>query len=400
MDYRFQLQPGSRKFRCPDCNKKTFTRYIENESGEYINNDVGRCDRVEKCSYHFTPREYFDMTGEKLKEWNKVETRIIYKPKPGRLPFNMVEATLINYESNQLVQWLSTLPGWSPELAEQTAITYNVGTGKADTDVDGWPIYWQIDNQHEVRSGKLIRYDKNTGKRIKSDGFNFTWIHSLLQKAGRLPTDVSKWSLQQCLFGLHLIQPDDSRPVAIVEGEKTALISSQYLPSMIWVSTGQLNGLNMDKLKPLKGRKIVLFPDKGKAFQEWQKIANELQGYFDISVSNLLENKAPSEHDGYDLADYLTAFNIQLFKGSVCYQDKPKHIHGLNPYAGEIFDSRGYPSDWDEVQPPDEGTNEYSEMIRLIESEFDAVLDTSFNPNEIQPEPLPVDTWRGRNKAV
>jgi hypothetical protein len=68
-----------------------------------------------------------------------------------------------------------------------------------------------------------------------------------------------------------------------------------------------------------------------------------------------------------------------------------------NPYTGEIFDSRGYPSDWDSVQPPDEGTNEYNEMIRLIQSEFDAEIDYSFDPDEVDEVRQPIDRWRARN---
>jgi len=37
--------------------------------------------------------------------------------------------------------------------------------------------------------------------------------------------------------------------------------------------------------------------------------------------------------------------------------------YGLNPFTGEIFDSRGYPSDWD-IEPPKSGTSEYFKMIR------------------------------------
>jgi glutathionyl-hydroquinone reductase len=50
----------------------------------------------------------------------------------------------------------------------------------------------------------------------------------------------------------------------------------------------------------------------------------------------------------------------------------------------------------------DLGTNEYSEMIRLIQSEFDAEIDYSIKPNEVQEARQPVDQWRARNvfKAV
>jgi hypothetical protein len=76
--------------------------------------------------------------------------------------------------------------------------------------------------------------------------------------------------------------------------------------------------------------------------------------------------------------------------------DPNPYPHGVNPYTGEIFDERGYPSDWDTIEPPDERTTEYNEMLQLIQRELGAEIDYSFNPDETQPEPLSVDTWRKR----
>jgi hypothetical protein len=76
--------------------------------------------------------------------------------------------------------------------------------------------------------------------------------------------------------------------------------------------------------------------------------------------------------------------------------DPNPYPNGVNPYTGEIFDERGYPSDWDTIEPPDERTTEYNEMLLLIQRELGAEIDYSFNPNESQHEPLSVDTWRKR----
>jgi hypothetical protein len=175
-----------------------------------------------------------------------------------------------------------------------------------------------------------------------------------------LPDDETQWSLQQCLFGLHLIADNPGKPIAIVESEKTAIIASEYLPDFIWLATGTINGLNVDKLKPLKGRKVVLFPDKGKAFTEW---TNFTKGYQrSIKVSDLLERKAPGEHDGYDIADYLVQFDIEQFPGA-------------KPFP--------YPPDWDEVEPPEPGTAEYNEATLLIMRELGADIDHTVTADEI-----------------
>jgi hypothetical protein len=62
------------------------------------------------------------------------------------------------------------------------------------------------------------------------------------------------------LFGEHLLI-DKTKPVAIVESEKTAVIASVYLPQFIWVAVGSLTNLNAEKCNVLKGRTVTLFPD-------------------------------------------------------------------------------------------------------------------------------------------
>ena len=62
--YRFQLERyrgrGSR-YVCPKCrHKHSFTRYIDTYNNIYINDDVGKCNRLDKCGYHYTPRQYFE----------------------------------------------------------------------------------------------------------------------------------------------------------------------------------------------------------------------------------------------------------------------------------------------------------------------------------------------------
>lgn len=67
----------------------------------------------------------------------------------------------------------------------------------------------------------------------------------------------------------------------------------------------------------------------------------------------------------------------------------PPAPYGCNPYTGEVFDARGYPADWDSIQPPQPGTPEAdaiqriwfaernpqneAELIALIIETFDAV---------------------------
>ena len=64
-DFRYQLEKyrgrGSR-YVCPQCGRKyVFTRYIDtHNNNEYVNDKVGKCNRLDKCGYHYTPRQYFE----------------------------------------------------------------------------------------------------------------------------------------------------------------------------------------------------------------------------------------------------------------------------------------------------------------------------------------------------
>ena len=318
--YRYILDPGSKKFRCPACNKKRFVRYLDDHSGDYLPDNIGRCDRELSCGYHKPPKEADLDISRALYSAPEPQT----EPAPCCLPFHYVSRSLANYESNTLISWLATLKGWSWDIATDTARLYKVGTSS-----DGWAIFWQVDDQKNVRSGKMMAYD-TTGHRIK-EGYSQDWIHSKLKRTGHLEA----FELVQCFYGLHII--DESKPVAIVESEKTAIIASQYLPQFHWIASGMLQGINEYKLRPLKGLNIVLFPDIG-AFDLWNEKALEFSHMADIKVSKLLETKAPDQHKGYDIADYLIQYDLRDFSP-----------HGWNPYTSEIFDQRGYPASWDNI---------------------------------------------------
>ena len=62
-EYRFHLQkyrPGG-KTVCPECGRKAcFTRYIDEEGQISFLDNVGKCEHINSCRYHYTPKEYFN----------------------------------------------------------------------------------------------------------------------------------------------------------------------------------------------------------------------------------------------------------------------------------------------------------------------------------------------------
>ena len=61
-EYRFHLQkyrPDS-KTVYPECDRKAcFTWYIDEEGRISFPDNVGKCDHINSCGYHYTPKEYF-----------------------------------------------------------------------------------------------------------------------------------------------------------------------------------------------------------------------------------------------------------------------------------------------------------------------------------------------------
>ena len=93
--------------------------------------------------------------------------------------------------------------------------------------------------------------------------------------------------------------------VALVEAAKTAHIGAILMPEMVWLSTEGIMGLTAERLRPLKGREVILFPDEGKGYELWSErirgIAEEVGFSYKISV--WVEDNIPSQGD--DIVDII-----------------------------------------------------------------------------------------------
>lgn len=203
-------------------------------------------------------------------------------------------------------------------------------------------IFWQIMPNEEVCNGKVMYYGPDCHRR-KEEEFDPTWVSALLTRrhGGKSDGDITR----HCLFGLHLLNPANSwmlgpwpevetgaantsmprmeglenelPPVAVVEAEKTAVILSVRFPQYIWLATGGLYETQPEKFRPLKGRKVILFPDadpKGVAFNRWYEAAQTVmaQPYWEgsppIRVSAILEQQATPDQKRrkIDLVEFVT----------------------------------------------------------------------------------------------
>ena len=301
--YLFKLQPYKNnektRFNCPNCNDpKSFTRYIYNIDLSYINERVGKCNRESKCGYHYTPKQYFsdnDIRLEKNYILNNKTTNIELEKSISYIDISIIRETLNNYNKNNFISFL--LSKFEKDKVIQAIQDYKIGT------IENKTVFWQIDENHKIRTGKIILYDEITGKRSKTTNIN--WIHSLKK--------IANFNLSQCLFGEHLIN-DNTKNINIVESEKTAIIGSILMPNNIWIATGSKQNLNQKICSNLKDRKVCLFPDTD-AFIEW----NEKAEILNFGISNYLQNLVNKEQatEGYDLADILIDNQIIIENKSV-----------------------------------------------------------------------------------
>ena len=244
----------------------------------------------------------------------------------------------------------------------RAAARYRLGATK-----DGGVIFWQIDDQQRVHTGKIMYYQSDCHR---SKERHPTWVHCLMKD--QLPPN---YEFHPCLFGLHLLSntiatphsvpwsenlsdnTDNSRTntnltnptnkniseisairvqkenynscsgktsvssvksvvpkIAIVESEKSAVILSEKFTDFVWLSCGGLQSFRPELLSPLVNYKVIIFPDTdptGDAFRQWSQVATEAQRlykfHYPLRISRLLEDHASPEQKQrkIDLVDYL-----------------------------------------------------------------------------------------------
>lgn len=297
--YRYTLEhcTGNRKKSiCPNCRQRTFVRYIDVETGKPLGEDIGRCDREINCGYHKKPRDYFSEHLYNCQRRYWFPKKEYHEPSDtssfSTIDPAKVEQTVMLGAFNNFSIWLREHFGFTEAM--QQMMRYRIGTS------NHWPnatIFWQIDQQQKAHTGKIMLYDYHTGHRVKDPFNHIAWVHK--------SENAKNFHLKQCLFGLHLLRLD-TQIVAIVEAEKTAVVASIFFPDVLFLATGGLQNLNAERCAPLKGHRVILFPDLG-AEDKWREKAAKILGLNRCVVSNWLYNNSTPEMraKGLDLADIL-----------------------------------------------------------------------------------------------
>ncbi|MCF8327629.1 MAG: DUF6371 domain-containing protein [Bacteroidales bacterium] len=343
--YRFILDPGSRKFICPECGKKRFVRYIDTQTGEYLPEQYGRCD---KGDGHYFLNPYLDGYTKAIQKEergdrselpnNRKPQRKKVMPQPQPEPvffhFETFRQTLQpeRYKKNMFIQNLLYNVQFPFEVDEVEKVIqlYRLGT-VAKGYRAGAVTFPFIDNAGNVRAIQVKQFDQEN----HTTGTDF--LHSIIEKHHTrnkkpLPEWLEAYKKQDkritCLFGEHLLSEYPHNPVALVEAPKTAVYGTLYfgLPetpeSLIWLAVYNKSSFSFDKLKALKGRFVYVFPDlskDGNTFNEWKTKAKEYEKRLPgtrFIFSDLLQQLAPErdKSEGKDIADYLIKQDWRKFR--------------------------------------------------------------------------------------
>ena len=264
---------------------------------------------------------------------DSVDVNWTYTPRPApppldllTLPMPMVKKTMTAIAQDNLVKWIMNDIRWDyvQSLRVMPVLTeYCVGHGK-----NGHTIFWQIDEQKRVRTGKMMKYypqgHPKFGHRDKEASWNFDFIHSTLSRhwdeENGVMTDEppypfpniynpDKQEPQLTFFGMHLLDKyGKSATVNIVESEKTAVLMAIAYgnhATQVWMACGGLEMITRERLKPIidRGRRIVLFPDRDG--REKGRVKAEQMHYERLSIDTkpVTEWWKPEDGEKADIAD-------------------------------------------------------------------------------------------------
>ncbi|MCF8372401.1 MAG: DUF6371 domain-containing protein [Bacteroidales bacterium] len=244
------------------------------------------------------------------------------------IPNEILEHTHIGWENSAFVKnLLGEIPyPFSFQDVEKVMALYRVGSVKNGYR-KGAVTFPFIDEKDNIHAIQVKQFD-NANHTVATDA-----LHSIIEKHHQHKnSDMPIWLkayLQNekkftCLFGEHLLKKYPTNPVALVEAPKTAIIGSLYfgLPdnprNFLWLAVYNKSSLNAKRCWPLKGRKVILFPDLA-AYLEWEKKARDIESFLrniDIKTSDFLEKRATEtdKSNGLDLADYLMQYDWRSFR--------------------------------------------------------------------------------------
>jgi hypothetical protein len=270
-NYRYRLDPSSKKHYCPSCEHKRFVAYLDVRLGFPVDpTRYGRCDRENSCGYHFGP--WMDPLRERPPYLPAVPLAPTIKVLPDKETIKKLTATA-NSPFHDYCRSLN--------IARDHLAYWHVYSDAERT------VFGFMNAAKQFVNFKRVKYN-DTGHRDKStSAFYLT------------PSPGTKGKYELCLFGEHRLRTSLDSIVCVVESEKTAVIASYYYPQFDWVASGGSYGLTEEKMHALVGRKVVWLCDADNAGRSNNSIRRLQSKGIRFEVIDLFRDRS----DGYDLAD-------------------------------------------------------------------------------------------------
>ena len=343
--YRYQLAHKVKKELCPmrcegQKNLATWRRYIDTRTGELLPPEYGVCDNLNKCRHKHTPQEgglYEKERASTLTHFRrpsatqrsvagKTTTSAPRAAAPLRidLPELLVSQHAHQWRQSTFVRNL-TEGGkcgiWTPpETLSAVASLYELGAITQGPNA-GAVVFLFRNHKKQPRYAQVKGFDENnrgtfigalhkdpTITKLASEANADPWAAVV---ADWLPHYTEQETKQDCLFGAHLLEEYPEAICCLVEAPKTAIYASLILGTpnqtqMLYLATGGAGMFTAERCKPLKGRKVILFPDIDQ-HEAWDKKGKQLaqQLNWKLKTSTLVLDHLEQIGPKGDLADLL-----------------------------------------------------------------------------------------------
>ena len=322
------------KHTCPRCGKKgTFRRYWDNKTGDWLQGDYGRCDRVNGCGFDESPytEQFYQrhtLAGRALAAGHSLTAPRTLTAAPAPTAAAQIPTPAANEPPHDFA---ATFAGWWESHPDNTLRTWLAGLyGSAATSTcddylltgtpngTDWACYWQTDGHGVVTDGRLIKYQSD-GHRCKNENYTADWVRNWAGRRGEsVPASTPKH-----LYGLHLLKK--GARVLIVEAEKTAIVLEtcyragqrprEYDCILATGGGTYLAGaFQRDAALLADASSITLSMDNDPQGGQWVEVAAKLQRDTDLRIDFDTETSGEGVPLKWDLADIVLA-ELETLRG-------------------------------------------------------------------------------------
>ena len=268
-----------------------------------------RCDFAEACRIVAGIGGIFP--DEPIAGSWKAPKTIQPKPEPKPVVYDYIPDEWLEQRvsaGNSLCRCLNQL--FNSCLVDYLVKDYRLGCYETKTAAD-CVLFPNIDTQGRICNIKVQHYetDIRSPRFAHGDRNICFWLGRRLASEGVVRHDAEFDN--QCLFGSHLLPRYPQVDVMLVESPKNAVVGAAACPQYVWVATGSKSLLNRRALQVLRGRRVMVYPDRD-AIREWTEKLQGMRDLFDYRISGFCESFAPKGEEKFDIADFIISERLKL----------------------------------------------------------------------------------------